>query len=233
MKIYNVWYYVCDDVMGRGMLVQHAETEKEAIEQAMKEVQQKYSEPDWYGNPEKAEITGDKTIVKHYDKFSGELVREYDISGFYAEEVYICKGTKKVTDINGKEVYIDESMQKLHDYSNKDGWIIYNAPYLTDEDGTTFYTDYKTEGYVDSIEERLKKWNNALKVIYATEIVNFNKEVNDPDEKKWKSFVKVIEEHEDAFFDKNGDFLEKALIKDEDIIKIYKEILKKEKKEGR
>ncbi len=229
MKKYRIYFDICDDVMSQGMKIQEAETKEKAIEQVMKQVEQEYSVPDWYGNPEKAEIIGNKIVVKHYDKISGNLTREYEITSFYAEEIYICKGTKKVVDMEGREVCIDESMQKLHDYSNKDGWIIYNAPYETDEDGITFYTDYKVDGCVCNIEERLKKWNNSLMRVYA-EIVNFNSEQNDPDKKKWKSFVEIIKEHEFEFFDKNGDFLEKALIGDRYIIEMYKELLREEKR---
>lgn len=126
-----------------------------------------------------------------------------------------------VTNKYGEKVQVDTSTRNLYDYSNKNHKIVYNAEIVENGKNTGFFTDYEAEGTVDDIQERLKKWNNKLKLLYSTAI-NFDKPKNDPEGKIFKKFVEIIENNQDFFFDKNGDFLDKFKVSDEEILSFLK-----------
>ena len=128
---------------------------------------------------------------------------------------------KNVIDEFGNEVTINEDNQKLYSYNNKKRILTYNAQEYKDGKPTGFWIDYTEEGIATDIEERMKVWNSKLLVVYA-EVVNFDTTKNDPDKEIWNSLVEFVKEHEDAFFNSNGDFLDKFVISVEEIKDMYK-----------
>lgn len=118
---------------------------------------------------------------------------------------------KKVTDEFGREVVIDDENKKLYTYNNAKKEITYNVEIIEEGKRTGFFTNYTETGIVDDIEQRLRKWNNAVLLAYSSD-VGFNATKNDPDKKIWKDYVKRATENQDKIFDKNGDFLETLLI---------------------
>ena len=129
----------------------------------------------------------------------------------------IVMNIESVKDVYGRNLEIDAETRKLYSFSNKDEKIVYNAEIVENGKKTGFYTDYAVSGKVESIEEKLKQWNNALLYCYAS-AVNFRASENDPDKEIYSKFVKFVKENEDAFFTKTGDFRKKFLI-DEKTIK--------------
>lgn len=123
---------------------------------------------------------------------------------------------KKVTDSYGREVYIDDDKRKLYSYSNKEKKVTWNAPIVENGEETGFYADYVENGVIDDIELRLNKWDNGLKLAYAS-YVKFNAEENDPDKKIWNKVVKIIEDHQDDIFDEYGDFKKDFVISEDNI----------------
>lgn len=122
-----------------------------------------------------------------------------------------------ITNKYGEKVQVDTSTQKLYDYSNKNHKIVYNVEIVENGKNTGFFTDYEAEGTVDDIQERLKKWNNKLILLYSAS-VDFDKHKNDPDGKIFKRFVETIENNQNLFFDKSGDFLDEFKVSDKEIL---------------
>lgn len=112
---------------------------------------------------------------------------------------------KKVSSTYNEEVIIDYDKKKLYDYDNAKKEITYSAPIIENGIETQFWAEFKETGIVSDIEERLKKWNNGVTLIYA-KMVNFDSTKNDPDRKIWKKLVEYIKSHENEIFYKNGNF---------------------------
>lgn len=112
---------------------------------------------------------------------------------------------KKVNSVYNGEVTIDYDSKKLYDYNNSKKEITYCAPIIENGVVTQFYAEFKETGIVTDIEERLKKWNNGVSLIYA-KIVGFNSSKNDPDGKIWNKIVEYTKSHEEEIFCKNGNF---------------------------
>lgn len=128
------------------------------------------------------------------------------------------KMLKIITDVYGKVNRIDEETRKIYDYSGRDKTITYNAEIVDESgNGVGFWTNYTVRfDTILTVEERLRKWNNKLLLMYAGR-VGFNANKNDKDRKLWNKYVEFIQENENAFFDKNGDFRRKFLISDKKI----------------
>lgn len=123
---------------------------------------------------------------------------------------------KKVVDEFGREVEIEESTRKLYSYNNKKREITYSAQIVENGELTGFWTNYKENGTVDSIEERLKTWNNKILLLYASS-VGFKATENDPNKEKYNKIVEYVKVNADKFFTKTGDFRKKFLVSDEEI----------------
>lgn len=128
---------------------------------------------------------------------------------------------KRVIDEFNREVEIDESTRKLYSFSNKDKKITYNAEIVENGKNTGFWTNYTESGTVDSLEEKLKMWNNGLLLTYSV-IVGFKASENDPDREMYNAFVEIVRQNEDKFFTKKGDFRKKFLISEAEILKMVK-----------
>ena len=127
---------------------------------------------------------------------------------------------REVVDEYGRSVVIDEDSRKLYSYSNKKKSITYSAMMLESGKPSGFWTNYKEHGTVDSIPERLKMWNNVIKLAYA-DAVDFSAPENDPDGKKWEKVVKYVTDHEDEIFTQEGDFRKTFLIDPSKIENIF------------
>lgn len=112
---------------------------------------------------------------------------------------------KNIINVYGKNFTVDESTQKLISYNNKAKQIVYNAEVVENGKNTGFYTDYIENGTVEEIEERLKMWDNPVRLIYAF-LVDFDSTKNDPDKKIWNDCVEYVKNHESEFFTKGGDW---------------------------
>lgn len=123
---------------------------------------------------------------------------------------------KKVIDEFGREVEIEESTRKLYSYNNKKNEITYNAQIVENGELTGFWTNYTEHGTVDSIEERLKTWNNKILLLYASS-VGFKATENDPNKEKYNKILEYVKVNADKFFTKTGDFRKKFLVSDEEI----------------
>lgn len=123
---------------------------------------------------------------------------------------------KTVIDVYGRSVTVDDSRRTLYDYCNRAGLITYNAPIIEDGKTTRFYTDYVEHGTVDSIEDRLEKWNNAVKCAYGL-AVGCNADENDPDRSLWRAYVAHVKANPDKYFTKSGDFRKRLIIRPEDV----------------
>lgn len=123
---------------------------------------------------------------------------------------------KKVVDEFGREVEIEESTRKLYSYNNKKRKITYNAQIVENGELTGFWTNYTENGTIDSIEERLKTWNNKILLLYASS-VDFKATENDPNKEKYNKIVEYVKVNADKFFTKTGDFRNKFLVSDEEI----------------
>lgn len=111
---------------------------------------------------------------------------------------------------------IDEETRKLYTYSNKSRTITYSAEIVENNKGTGFWTNYTENGTVDSIEERLKVWNNKILLLYAAS-VGFKASENDPKKDKYNKIVYFVKANPEKFFTKTGDFCKKFLVSDEEI----------------
>lgn len=129
--------------------------------------------------------------------------------------------SKKVIDEFNREVEIDENTRKLYSFSNKDKKITYNAEIVENGKNTGFWTNYTEAGTVESLEEKLKMWNNGLLLTYSV-IVGFKANENDPNKEIYNAFVEVVKQNEDKLFTKKGDFRKKFLISEAEIIKMVK-----------
>lgn len=118
---------------------------------------------------------------------------------------------KSVVDCYGRSLEVDEESKKLHSYDNEKKKITYTAEIIENGQRSGFWTDYEETGTVDSIRDRLKTWNNAIRLGYAS-AVGFNASENDPDRKKWEEVVEYVEANQDKFFKKSGNFRKNCLI---------------------
>lgn len=112
---------------------------------------------------------------------------------------------QKVTDVYGRKVTIDANKRKMTDFDNNKREIIYNAPIIDKGSKVTFYTDYKANGTINDVEEKLNTYNNPVRIAYAV-LTGFASEKNDPDKKIWKKIVQYAREHEDELFTKSGNW---------------------------
>lgn len=112
---------------------------------------------------------------------------------------------KNVTNIYGHNFTIDETTQKLLSYNNDKKVVVYNAEIVEDGKNSGFYTDYIENGSIENIEERMRAWNNPIKLAYAV-IVDFNASKNDKDRQIWKACVEYVKNHESDFFTKSGNW---------------------------
>lgn len=123
---------------------------------------------------------------------------------------------KNIVDEFNRELQIDEETKKLYSYSNKNRVITYSAEIIENGKPTGFWTNYEVAGTVDSIEERLKIWNNKLLLLYASS-VKFNSSKNDPNKEKYNKIVEFVKANPEKFFTKTGDFRKKFLVNDDEI----------------
>ncbi len=124
---------------------------------------------------------------------------------------------KEVIDEYGQKTIVDDEHKKLYAYNNKKKEIIYNAEVIVDGAKTGFFTNYAEVGIVTDISLRLRMWNNSLLLAYA-DSVGFDADKNDPEKEIWKDFCKKVEENQDKFFDKNGDFRKRFLIDPKELL---------------
>ena len=116
----------------------------------------------------------------------------------------------KVTDLlTRQEVIVDDSKKKITDFSNKNGLIYYSAPEANTE--VEHWVDYKVNGHVDDVEEKLSTYNNAVRLAYA-KVVNFAASENDPDGEIWNGVVEYVKHNQVKFFDENGDWKDKTTV---------------------
>ncbi|MBW3350713.1 hypothetical protein [Limosilactobacillus reuteri] len=116
----------------------------------------------------------------------------------------------KVTDLLTKqEVIVDDSKKKMTDFSNKNGLIYYSAPEANTE--VEHWVDYKVNGRVDDVEEKLSTYNNAVRLAYA-KVVNFAANENDPDHEIWNGIVEYVKHNQEKFFDENGDWKDNTTV---------------------
>lgn len=123
---------------------------------------------------------------------------------------------KNIVDEFNRELQIDEDTRKLYSYSNKSHTITYGAQIVENGKYTGFWANYTENGTVDSIEERLRVWNNKILLLYAAS-VGFNASENDPDKEKYDKIVEYVKANPEKFFTKTGDFRKKFLVSDEEI----------------
>lgn len=123
---------------------------------------------------------------------------------------------KEVIDIHGKRVIIDQNNQKLYSYSNKEKWIEYNAQIFEHGQPTSFFTNYRTEGVVKSLSDRLNVWNNLVLGAYGS-FVGFNASKNDPEQKLWEQIIAYVSSYPQLFYDENGDWKNDLLVSEKDI----------------
>ena len=135
---------------------------------------------------------------------------------------------KKVKDTTNREVVVDYGDRKLMDYSNADEIITYNAEIVENGNPTGFYTDFKEAGIIEDVEERLEKWNNAIKLAYAT-VVDFNASKNDSNREIWNGIVELIKRNPGFCFDENGDFREELSINPKEAIEVLAKSIKYDK----
>lgn len=128
---------------------------------------------------------------------------------------------KNVIDEFGNEVTVNEDNRKLYAYNNKKRVLTYNAQKYEEGKPTDFWVNYTEEGVATDIEERMKVWNSKLLLLYA-DAVDHDSPKNDPDREIWNSLVAIVKEHENAFFDPNGDFLDELMISVDEIKDMYK-----------
>lgn len=117
---------------------------------------------------------------------------------------------KKVVDLlTRQEVVVDDSKKKMTDFSNKDGVVYYSAPEVNSE--SEHWVDYKINGHVDDVEEKLSTYNNAVHLAYA-KVVNFVASENDPDREIWNGIVEYVKHNQEKFFDENGDWKDNTTV---------------------
>lgn len=119
---------------------------------------------------------------------------------------------KNIVDEFGFKSQIDENTKGLYDYDNDSHIIIYNAQTVKNGERTGIWTNYAESGTVESIEERLKKWNNKVLFLYSV-TVGFNAPKNDPEKEKYKKIVDFVKENPEKFFTESGNFREKFITK--------------------
>lgn len=119
---------------------------------------------------------------------------------------------KNIINEFGRKVQIDELTRKLYKYNNENETISYNAEIVENGKKTGQWTNYTEKGRIDSIEERLKVWNNKIMFLYSA-FVGFNSPKNDPKGEKYNKVLEFVKLNPEKFFDENGDFHEKFLIK--------------------
>lgn len=111
----------------------------------------------------------------------------------------------KVTDVYDRELEVDMDTKKMTDYDNGKKKITYNVEIVEDGKGIDFWTDIVVDGTVDTIEERLKTWNNVVRIDYAF-MVDGKASQNDPDGELWNRIVKMVKDNPERFFTKNGNW---------------------------
>lgn len=126
---------------------------------------------------------------------------------------------KKVIDVYGREVWVNDEKRKLYSFSNKKNRIRWNVPIVEDGKETDFWTDYEEPGRVEDVRLKLSTWNNKILLAYAN-AVKFNASKNDPENKKFEKMVEYVENHQNVFFTKTGDFRKKLVISESAIKKM-------------
>ena len=131
---------------------------------------------------------------------------------------------RAVIDELGRQVDIDYDTKRLYDYDNDLRRVIWKAKIAKeDESESESYVTFVEDGTVDSIEQRMSKWNNFLAVMYA-EAVRFDPIVNDPNKKIFKIFVEMVKLEEDKYFTKSGNLRKKYCMGAEQLSKFKKSI---------
>ena len=110
---------------------------------------------------------------------------------------------QEVRNTSGRLIEVDMDRAKVYDYNNKEGWIEYNAP-IIDENEIETFENFRLDGKLEKLEDRLQKWDSRLKLSYALS-VGFDQDKNDPDGAIYKRFVEYVSENEGKFFESNGD----------------------------
>ena len=118
---------------------------------------------------------------------------------------------KQVIDEFGRVLTIDEETRKVYLFSNKDKVITYSAQVVENGKHIQFFVRYDEVGTIDNIADKVQSFGNVFSAVYAS-VVNYNQAANDPDRKIWKEMLNKLEEKQDVFFTKNGDWKAKITV---------------------
>lgn len=106
----------------------------------------------------------------------------------------------------GKTIKVDLDNAQIRSYNNKKNEAIYST---VDLDGK-LPVDVIVNKQITDIEERLSTWNNPVRANYAVNMIQGNKEKNDPESKIWNSIVEYVKNNQNEFFTKNGDWKQRV-----------------------
>ncbi|MCW6663971.1 hypothetical protein NHG23_08750 [Aerococcaceae bacterium NML190073] len=124
---------------------------------------------------------------------------------------------KTVVNVYGETFTVDLDTKKVHSFSNKDNKVTYNAEIVEDGKPTGFFTDYVEDGQVTDLETKIRTFGNPIALIYA-QAVDFDQTKNDSDRKIWNKLLEDVKENEDKIFTKHGDFKQRIIVKNLDIV---------------
>lgn len=123
----------------------------------------------------------------------------------------------KTTDIYGKDVEVDMDSKTLMDYDNDKREIEYSVKIVENGKLTDFSTDIHVEGTIDDVEERIKTWNNVVRLEYAF-LTKGNASKNDPDQTIRNKFIEYVKENPEKFFTKSGNWRKDAKIDPKEVV---------------
>lgn len=96
---------------------------------------------------------------------------------------------------------VDADTATIYNFNNKEGWVQYNAQI----ENSNAYVDYRINGRLDKVEDKLEAWSNPFKVHFAIKMQALG---YSQDEKKQarNQIKKWVENHQSEVFTKSGDF---------------------------
>ncbi len=118
---------------------------------------------------------------------------------------------KSVISRLGTEAIVDENTRALYDYDNKKRKIMYTAQAVENGEYINTWITYIEDGTVNTLEERLTKFQNPLYAAY-TEFVKYDRKKSDPDGRIYEEFLNEIREKEDLFFTEDGNYRNKFCV---------------------
>ena len=89
----------------------------------------------------------------------------------------------------------------IYNFNNKEGWVQYNAQL----ENSNAYVDYRINGRLDSVADKLEAWSNPFKVHFAIKMQALGYNQNEKKQAR-NEIKKWVENHQSEIFTKSGDF---------------------------